>query len=59
MSVPEYLMNARHDDPLRRAARQRLVRQLGGLARASRRAERANRQMTRSLKRSRPAVLPS
>jgi hypothetical protein len=31
MSVPEYMMNARHDDPLRWAAQQRPVRQLRGL----------------------------
>jgi len=59
MSVPEYLMNARHDNPLRWVAQHRPVRQLRDLARASWRAERAKRRMTRSLKRSCPAVLPS
>jgi hypothetical protein len=58
MSVHESLMNARHDR-LRSAAQQRLIRQLRDLARTSRRAGQADRRMTGSLKRSRPAVLPS
>jgi hypothetical protein len=49
----------RQHDMLAQAAQQRLVRQLRDLARASRRAERAKRRMTGSLKRCRPAVLPS
>ena len=49
----------RQRDMLARADQQRLARQLRDLARASRRAQRAQWPMTRPLKRSRPAVLPS
>jgi hypothetical protein len=49
----------RQRDMLAQADQQRLVRQFRDLAKASRRAERAQRRTTRSLKRSRPAVLPS
>ena len=49
----------RQRDMLARADQQRLVRQLRDLARASRRAQRARWRMTRPLKRSRPAALPS
>jgi hypothetical protein len=59
MPVHEYLMNARHDDRLRSAAQLRLGRQLRDLARASPRAAQANQRITRSLKLSRPAVLPA
>jgi len=53
------LARERQRDMLAQADRQRPVHQLRDLARASRRAQRANRRMTRSFKRSRPAALPS
>jgi hypothetical protein len=53
------LARERQRDMLAQADRQRQARQLRDLVRASRRAERATRRMSRSLQRSRPAVLPS
>ncbi len=49
----------RQRDMLARADQQRLVRQLREHARASRRAQRAGRLMTRVLRRTRPATLPA
>jgi hypothetical protein len=46
----------RQRDMLAQADQQRLVRQLRDLARASRRTQRAEWRMTRSLKRSRPVI---
>ena len=53
------LARERQRDLLAQAGQQRLARQLGDLARASRRAAPARRPMTRVFKRTRPAALPS
>jgi hypothetical protein len=52
------LAHARQHDMLAQADQQRLVRQFRDLARVPRRTERI-RRMIRSVKRSRPALLPS
>jgi hypothetical protein len=57
--IGSQLARERQRDMLAQVGQQRLIRQLRDLARASRRAERTSRRMTRSPWRSRRAVLPS
>jgi hypothetical protein len=53
------LARQRHRELQAQAGQQRLARQLREHARATRRAQQAGRRITRVLKRTRPAALPS
>ena len=57
--IGSQLARERQREMLAQADQQRLVRQLREHARATRRAQRAGRRITRLLKRTRPAALPS
>ena len=57
--VGSQLARERQREMLAQAGQQRLVRQLREHAKATRRSQRAGRRITRLLKRTRPATLPS
>ena len=58
-STGSQLARERQREMLAQAGQQRLVRQLREHAKATRRSQRAGRRITRLLKRTRPATLPS
>ena len=57
--IGSQLARERQREMLAQAGQQRLVRQLREHARATRRAQRTGRRITRVLERTRPAALPS
>jgi hypothetical protein len=59
MFTHPYLARERQRDMLAQADQQRLARQLRDLARASQGAARAQRRLTRPVRRGDPAALPS